>query len=96
MIDFLAQTPRFRLVFSVLGAVLPMGATLIGVLLVQLYFFGVIGSWTFSGLIYDGNPALADTGFAQSGYFPLNFNDFASALITLFAMLVGNNWVSIV
>ena len=39
-----------------------------------------------------GNPALVNSTFAESNYFANNFNDFGAAMMTLFALLIVNNW----
>merc|ERR1719428_956118 len=48
--------------------------------------------WLFGGLIYTTNPALIGSSFGSSGYWPLNFNDFCSGLVTLFVLMIVNNW----
>mmetsp|Transcript_9899 Transcript_9899/g.27921 ORF Transcript_9899/g.27921 Transcript_9899/m.27921 type:complete len:751 (+) Transcript_9899:47-2299(+) len=64
-----------------------------GMLLVLVYYIYVqMGQQFFGGLIYDTNPALAGTGFAESKYWPMNFNDFNSGMVTLFVLMVVNNW----
>lgn len=50
-------------------------------------FGGKITSTAFENL-FEANP---DTGVA-SDYIWLNFNDFASGLLTLFSMMLFNNW----
>ncbi|KAL3904470.1 MAG: hypothetical protein SGPRY_011271, partial [Prymnesium sp.] len=35
---------------------------------------------------------LANSTFGTSGYYPNNFNDLASGVVTLFELLVVNNW----
>ena len=55
--------------------------------------YGAIGVQLFGGLIWEGNPALHNTTFEASGYGPNNFNDYASSLVTLFELLVVNNWM---
>lgn len=47
--------------------------------------------------MYPDNPALANSSFAMNGlygatYMENNFNDFSSALVTLFELMVVNNW----
>merc|ERR1719395_36313 len=62
------------------------------ILLVVYYIFSVIGGWCFGGLIYTTNPALAGTGFAEGLYWSLTFNDILSGMITLFLVMLVNNW----
>jgi two pore calcium channel protein len=64
-----------------------------GMLLILLfYIFDTIGVQVFGGLIYKGNPALNGSGFASADYWPFNFNDFNSGMVTMFLLMVVNNW----
>ena len=51
----------------------------------------------FGGVIYKGNPALSGSPYDEAqgaySYLPMNFNDIPSGLITLFALVVVNNWM---
>jgi hypothetical protein len=48
-------------------------------------------SW-FGGDIYRGNPKLFNSSFDAGDYYDSNFNDFGGALVTLFEILIVNNW----
>jgi two pore calcium channel protein len=61
-------------------------------LLLLFYIFDTIGVQVFGGLIYKGNPALTGSGFASADYWPFNFNDFNSGMVTMFLLMVVNNW----
>jgi len=64
-----------------------------GMLLVLVFcVYGQIGQQLFGGLIYRTNPVLVGSDFAQSGYWFMNFDDFSSAMVTLFVLMVLNNW----
>ena len=54
--------------------------------------FAQVGISWFGGDIYRENPRLVNTSFADSNYYDSNFNDFGSALVTLFELLIVNNW----
>merc|ERR1712113_571424 len=56
---------------------------------------GTFGEQAFGGLIRKDNPALKGSDFANSNYWALNFNDFLSGLVTLFVLMVVNNWMII-
>jgi len=65
----------------------------LGLLLVIVFYtFATLGVQLFGGKIYPGNPALSHTDFDASDYYDFNFNDFASACVTLFCLMVVNNW----
>jgi len=61
-------------------------------LVVVFFIYSSIGRWCFGGVIYSTNPALVGSQFAQQQYWSLNFNDCASSLVTLFVLMVVNNW----
>ncbi|KAM9078499.1 two pore channel protein 2 isoform 3-T4 [Megaptera novaeangliae] len=71
-----------------------------GILVVVYYVFAVIGIILFRGVIVaPGNSSLApDNGSAPCGsfeqleYWTNNFDDFAAALVTLWDVMVVNNW----
>jgi len=69
----------------------------LGSLLFLLFcVYATVGEQLFGGMIYVNNPGLAGTQFAKAGYFPMNFNDFGSAMMTLSTLMVVNNWYVIV
>ena len=47
-------------------------------------FFAQLGMLMFGGALCPGNPALTNSSFHELGYYPSNFNDFASSLVVLF------------
>ena len=54
-------------------------------------FFAQLGMLMFGGALYPGNPALTNSSFHELGYYPSNFNDFASSLVVLFVRLPRNH-----
>ena len=54
--------------------------------------FASAGMMLFGGKIRYSSVVLNGTEFAESDYYANNFNDFTSSLITLFELLVVNNW----
>jgi len=64
-----------------------------GMLLVLVfYFYATVGQQWFGGLVYTSNPALKGTDYANAGYWAFNFSDFLSSMVTLFCLMVVNNW----
>eukprot|EP00033_Pygsuia_biforma_P006507 GCRY01007295.1.p1 GENE.GCRY01007295.1~~GCRY01007295.1.p1 ORF type:complete len:227 (+),score=67.50 GCRY01007295.1:129-809(+) len=88
----LSRFTTYRVVFRVITKLVPAFIEAAAMLLMIFYIFAVLGLQLFGGLIRLDNAALSGTTFATSGYYVLNFNDFASALVTLFCLLVVNNW----
>eukprot|EP00931_Biecheleriopsis_adriatica_P104399 TRINITY_DN7907_c0_g1_i2.p1 TRINITY_DN7907_c0_g1~~TRINITY_DN7907_c0_g1_i2.p1 ORF type:complete len:742 (+),score=108.15 TRINITY_DN7907_c0_g1_i2:83-2308(+) len=56
------------------------------------YLYATVGQQWFGGLVYKSNPALKGTDYADSGYWAFNFSDFPSSMVTLFCLMVLNNW----
>lgn len=60
------------------------------------YIFSVLGMEIFGGKINkDLTPALANAGISSTYIFN-SFNDFGSGLVTLFELMIVNNWQFIV
>lgn len=61
---------------------------------VLLFGFAAFGQQLFGGTIVKTGPlgeAISNSLYGQSGYWPLNFNDMPSGLVTLFILLHVNN-----
>ncbi|KAM6980649.1 two pore channel protein 2 [Aplochiton taeniatus] len=78
-----------------------------GILLVVYYVFAVFGIWLFEGTITApgktsamSNSSMVNISlftmqcgsYEQLGYWPNNFDDFASAIVLLYNIMVVNNW----
>ena len=59
-----------------------------------IMFFKEIGMWCFGGVVryYHIEEIINDGG--NGLYYLLNFNDALSGMLTLFAVMAGNNWNS--
>ena len=98
--------PRFRLVINTIGHILPSMATYGGVILIFYYFFAIIGMECFSGKFrytgygndvkiedqYCGNYLLKNTTFYYDHYCSNNFNNILTSFVTLFDLMVVNQW----
>jgi len=84
-------TPLSNL-FFVIARLLPTFSQIGFVLLVAYFVFAAVGRFLFGGMIYSTNPVLAGSAFAQSEFWGLNFNDYSSSLVTLFCLMIVNNW----
>jgi two pore calcium channel protein 3 len=98
---------RFRIVINTILHILPSMATYGGVLLVFYYFFAIIGMELFGGKIkyygynensqssvekYCGDYRLQNSEFYRDRYCSNNFNDLFTSLVTLFQLMVVNQW----
>lgn len=61
-------------------------------LLFMTYFFAIWGMFFFGGLNYKGNPVLDQLSSVPPNYYLNNFNDLPSSMLTLFDLLIVNNW----
>ena len=82
----------FSVIFAAFFDLAPAFSKLGTVLLLIMSMFGQIAIPLFGGDIYEGNPALVNSTFAQANYYANNFNDFGSSMMTLFVLLIVNNW----
>ncbi|XP_023683115.1 two pore channel protein 2-like isoform X1 [Paramormyrops kingsleyae] len=70
-----------------------------GILLAVYYVYAVLGIWLFHEAITapanvssSSNSSAECGSYEQLGYWPNNFDDFASALVLLYNVMVVNNW----
>ena len=54
--------------------------------------YASVGMVLFGGKITTNSTVLMNSEFGRANYYSNNFNDFASSLVTLFELLVVNNW----
>ena len=56
------------------------------------YLFGILGIFLFGGLVKTTSPEIIYNDSTPDLYVLNNFNDLASAFVTLFELMVVNNW----
>jgi two pore calcium channel protein len=83
---------RFNEIFGTFVDLIPAFSTLFGMMWTVFSVFASIGMVLFGGRVRYSSIALNGTDYAESDYFANNFNDFTSSLVTLFELLVVNNW----
>jgi hypothetical protein len=81
--------------FFVIKRLLPTYTSICRLLMILFFIATSVGQLAFGGKIYNTNPLLAGTSFAQSDFWTMNFNDCASGLVTLFVMMILNNWTDL-
>ncbi|XP_042532306.1 two pore calcium channel protein 2 isoform X1 [Dipodomys spectabilis] len=100
---FLRVIPRMKPMAVVASTILGLVQNLRafgGILVVVYYVFAIVGISLFRGaVVAPGNSSLASANvsapcgsFEQLEYWANNFDDFAAALITLWNVMVVNNW----
>ena len=60
------------------------------------YFFSIIGGIIFGGTVNSDLPHILPNDEISTIYIYNNFNDFGSGIITLFELMIVNNWQVIV
>lgn len=85
-----------RVIFETLKNLLGPLNNLIMVMMTIFYTFAQIGMICFGGDISQTSPAIVADSSIPDNYFLMNFNDLMSSLVTLFALIVVNNWYVIV
>jgi len=80
---------ELRLITTTLGHLLKPMMKMIAVLFIIFYFFALVGMKMFGGRILKNGEGIKDT---PSMYYVNNFNDLFSSLVTLFSIMVVNNW----
>lgn len=83
---------QFRIICVTALKLIPAAKNIFLIMFCTMYFFTILGNQLFGGKIYAGNPLLANSTFEISNYHPNNFNDYFSGFVTLFELLVVNNW----
>lgn len=64
-----------------------------GVLFTIYYFFALLGMFLFGGLVQKDLPVIQQDSSIPDTYHLDNFNDLISSLVTLFTLMVVNNWM---
>ena len=69
---------------------------LFAVTMTIFFEFTVFGSFMFGGLVTTDSPAIANDYNVPTYYTLVNFNDYVTSFVTLFILMVVNNWYVIV
>jgi len=88
----MGEIKRYRVIMSTPWQLLPALATYAAIQFMLFYIYAIVGMDLFGGLIREDNPDLVGTVFADSGYYLNSFNDVFYAYVTLFELMVINNW----
>uniref|UniRef100_A0A8C7FMZ5 Two pore segment channel 2 n=1 Tax=Oncorhynchus kisutch TaxID=8019 RepID=A0A8C7FMZ5_ONCKI len=107
VVRFLRIIPDIKLMALIASTLVDLVKNLrafAGILVVVFYVFAVLGIWLFQGAITApgqrsvmSNSSMTNItvecgSYEQLGYWPNNFDDFASSLVLLYNVMVVNNW----
>lgn len=84
--------PEYSALLTVFNKLLPAFIGQATVVFTMMHVFCYIGMYVFGGKIYASDPMWAEKDFAGNLYYLLNFNSYREGMITLFMLLIVNNW----
>ncbi|CAI5535854.1 unnamed protein product [Closterium sp. Naga37s-1] len=84
LLPFSHYLPRLHLLLSTLATLLPSILPILALLFTTLSLFSLAGTHLFGGLLSSHHPQLQTTDYFQSGFLPLNFNDFPASMAVAF------------
>ena len=96
LLTLLYEIKTMRVIFETLKNLLGPLNNLIIVMLTIFYLFAQIGMYMFGGDITSNSPEIVHDSSIPDNYYLINFNDLVSSYITLFILIVVNNWFVIV
>eukprot|EP01059_Diplonema_ambulator_P030838 TRINITY_DN544_c1_g1_i1.p1 TRINITY_DN544_c1_g1~~TRINITY_DN544_c1_g1_i1.p1 ORF type:complete len:1064 (+),score=409.76 TRINITY_DN544_c1_g1_i1:55-3246(+) len=91
VIRIVSENKSFRYILKTFSNILPIFGAYTAALLVVYYYFASTGMLLFRGV----SPPYG-TAYSNSNYYALNFESFYASCITLWCLMVVNNWFIIV
>jgi hypothetical protein len=92
----LKEVKQWNIIIHTATALFRPFYTLILVTFVLFFMFAVIGDRMFGGQMSTQNHKIFRDSSIPDLYVEMNFNDLGSSIVTLFALMVVNNWFMIV
>ena len=81
-----------RLIVETMRNMLVPLVQLLGVLFVVFYIFAILGMALFGGMREKDYPSIQD-GSTPNHYYLMNYNDLIFSMVSLFSLMVVNNWM---
>ncbi|KAH7861661.1 hypothetical protein Vadar_029050 [Vaccinium darrowii] len=88
----LMHVQRYRAFLATFLSLVPSLMPYLGTIFCVMCIYCSLGVQIFGGLVYAGNPKLDGTDLDENDYLLFNFNDYPNGMVTLFNLLVMNNW----
>jgi len=88
----LYEIKTFRIIVEALKSLLVPFSCLLGVQLSIFYVYAMIGMFIFGGRVRRDTPEIRSNDATPDKYTLNNFNDLISSFVTLFELMVVNNW----
>ena len=93
MLTLLYEVKDFRIIIETMRNLLAPLLNLLGILMIIYYLFALVGMLLFGGKIRKGIPEIESDASIPTTYYLDNFNDLFSSFVTLFSLMVVNNWM---
>lgn len=95
LLTLLYEIKVMRIIIETIRNLIKPLMHLYGVLFSLFYTFALIGMLLFGGKISKNNSKLAQDSSVPHNYHLMNFNDIISSMVTLFCLMIVNNWMVI-
>ena len=96
LLTLLYEVKTMRIIFETMKNLLGPLNNLIVVMMTIFYVFAQVGMVFFGGQIKENSTEIIHDSSIPDNYYLMNFNDLMSSIITLFVLIVVNNWYVIV
>lgn len=92
LIGLLMRVKQYRAFIATFLNLIPSLMPYLGTIFCVLCIYCSLGVQIFGGIVNNGNSNLEGTDLEESDYLLFNFNDYPNGMVTLFNLLVMNNW----
>ena len=92
----LYEVETMRVIFETVRNLFQPLSYLLAVVILVMYEFSVLGMFMFGGDVQTNSPAILVDASLPPYYYLVNFNDLISSFVTLFILMIVNNWYVVV
>uniref|UniRef100_A0A2P2LHX0 Two pore calcium channel protein 1 n=1 Tax=Rhizophora mucronata TaxID=61149 RepID=A0A2P2LHX0_RHIMU len=92
LIRLLMYVRSYRAFIATFLTLIPSLVPYLGMIFCVMCIYCSLGVQIFGGLINAGDPTVRETDLAENDYLLFNFNDYPNGMVSLFNLLVMNNW----
>ncbi|KAL3714981.1 hypothetical protein ACJRO7_006829 [Eucalyptus globulus] len=92
LMRLLMHVKRYRAFVATFLTLLPSLMPYLGIIFCVMCIYCSLAEQIFGGMVNAGNSKLEETDLAADDYLLFNFNDYPNGMVTLFNLLVMNNW----
>ena len=93
LLTLLYEIKDMRIIIETMRNLIIPLLNLLGILMIIYYIFALTGMFIFGGWIKKGMPEIENDPSIPVTYYLDNFNDMFSSFVTLFTLMVVNNWM---